>query len=116
MGALDPNPVDAGLLEQLAPDAVVRVVGGEFQDIALVNHRGTVFALTDLCLRCSHPLSKGTLTGGLLTCPNCGWQYDVEGGCVAGLPDLRVETHEVRIQEGHMYIQPHIGCARDRTS
>lgn len=103
--ALHQSPIDAGPLEQLTPGAVARAAGG-LHDIALVNHRGRVVALTDLCLRCSHSLSKGTLTGNLLVCPHCGWQYDVEQGCVEGLPALRVETHRVRIEDGRILIEP----------
>lgn len=114
MAALDPGPIDAGLLEQFAPGAIARVAG-DIQDIALVNDRGTVFALTDLCLRCSHALSQGTLSGGLLTCPNCGWQYDVGRGCVASLPALRVEMHAVRIEGGRIRIEPHGGWTAARS-
>jgi nitrite reductase/ring-hydroxylating ferredoxin subunit len=99
------GPIDAGLLAQLSPGTAAHL-SCEGQDIALVNDRGTVFAVDDLCLRCSHALSEGTLTGGRLVCAHCGWEYELESGCVAGLRALRIETHRVRIEDGHVYVHP----------
>jgi nitrite reductase/ring-hydroxylating ferredoxin subunit len=111
---LDPAPIDAGLLEQLAPGSIARV-RGRVHDLAVGNRQGAVFAVTDLCLCCSHSLSQGTWTDGLLTCPHCGWQYDVECGAVAGLPALRIETHRVRIEGGHIFVEAQ-SCDASRRS
>jgi nitrite reductase/ring-hydroxylating ferredoxin subunit len=108
------GPIDAGVLARLSPGTAIHLCC-DGQDIALVNDRGTVFAVDDLCLRCSHALSEGTLAGGRLTCAHCGWEYELESGCVAGLPELKIETHRVRIEDGCVYVQPRPGSAAGLT-
>jgi nitrite reductase/ring-hydroxylating ferredoxin subunit len=111
--AADQGPMDAGPLNALLPGTASRVAR-EGHDIALANDRGTVFAFANLCLRCGHALSDGTLAGGLLACGHCGWQYELERGCVVGLPGLKIEMHRVRIEDGRMYVDVHPGPGPDR--
>jgi nitrite reductase/ring-hydroxylating ferredoxin subunit len=109
------GPIDAGLLARLPPGTTIHL-SCDGHEIALVNDRGTVFAIADLCLRCSHPLSDGTLAGGRLVCAHCGWEYELESGCVAGLPALKVETHRVLIEGGRIYLHPHAGRSGARST
>jgi len=69
-----------------------------------VNMDGDVVAIGDLCLRCGSPLSTAALAGAQLTCSTCGWQYDMRRGCVVGLPALAIERHEVRVENGHLFV------------
>lgn len=103
VAAADHGTIDAGDLTQLSPGTAVRVTCGGL-DIALVNDRGTVSAVANLCLRCSHPLSEGQLAPGLITCAHCGWQYELASGSLVGLPALQVETHGVSVQSGRMFV------------
>jgi len=94
---------EVGTLDQLPPGAALRIAIGE-TELALVNVGGHVVAIGDLCLRCGDTLSTSALSGTHLTCGKCGWQYDVERGHVVGLPALAIETHEVRVDDGHLFI------------
>jgi hypothetical protein len=40
----------------------------------------------------------------VLTCDGCGWKYDVERGCVDGLPSLRTEVHDVCVDGGRLLV------------
>ena len=73
-------------------------------DLLLVNVGGRVVAIGNLCLRCSSSLSTAALSGRVLTCGACGWKYDVERGCVDGLPSLRTEMHEVSVDDGRLLV------------
>ena len=95
--------VEVGCSAQLPPGANMRVTVGE-TDLTLVNVDGRVVAVGDLCLRCGGSLSAARLSSGLLTCTGCGWQYDVVRGCVEGLPNLRIEMHEVRSEDGRLLV------------
>ena len=95
--------LEVGTLEQVPPGAALHVVVGE-SDLALVNIDGHVVAIGDLCLRCGSPLSSAAVTGTQLICCKCGWQYDIEQGCVVGLPGLAIEKHEVHIDDGHLFV------------
>ena len=66
-------------------------------DLVLANVSGRVVAIGDLCLRCSRSLSTASLSGRVLTCSGCGWKYDVERGCVDGLPSLQTEMQDVSV-------------------
>lgn len=95
--------LEVGTLDQVPPGAALQVAIGE-ADLAVINMDGQVVAIGDLCLRCGSPLSTAALAGTQLTCSGCGWQYDVEQGCVVGLPALAIEKHEVRVDDGHLFV------------
>ena len=93
--------VEVGSLAQLPAGASMPVTVGT-SDLLLVNAAGRVVAIGNLCLRCSSSLSTASLSGRVLTCAACGWKYDVERGCVDGLPSLRTEMHDVSVDDGRL--------------
>lgn len=95
--------IEVGTLDQLPPGAALHVSVGE-ATLAVVNMDGDVVAIDDLCVRCGGPLSTAALAGGQLTCSRCGWRYDVKRGCVVGLPALAIDRHEVRVEDGHLFV------------
>jgi nitrite reductase/ring-hydroxylating ferredoxin subunit len=95
--------VEVGLVEGLPPCAAFRAaIGG--MDVSVVNVEGRIFAVGDLCLRCGGSLAAGRTCGMHLTCSACGWRYDLGCNCVVGLPALRIETHEVRVEAGRIFV------------
>jgi nitrite reductase/ring-hydroxylating ferredoxin subunit len=94
---------EVGSLAQLPTGTTMRVVVGA-SELLLVNVGGRVVAIGDLCLRCGSSLSTASLSGRVLTCGGCGWNYDVERGCVDGLPSLRTEMHDVRVDDGRLLV------------
>ena len=95
--------VEVGSLAQLPAGASMAVTVGT-SDLLLVNVGGRVIAIGNLCLRCSSSLSTAALSGRVLTCGACGWKYDVERGCVDGLPSLRTEMHDVAVDDGRLLV------------
>ena len=95
--------VEVGSLAQLPAGGTAPVTVGA-SDLVLVNVDGRVVAIGNLCLRCSSSLSTASLSGQVLTCAACGWKYDVERGCVDGLPNLRTEMHDVRVDDGRLLV------------
>ncbi|MGZ8254453.1 MAG: Rieske (2Fe-2S) protein [Burkholderiaceae bacterium] len=95
--------VEVGSQAQLPEGASMRVTVGA-SDLLLVNSGGRVVAIGDLCLRCNSSLSTASLSARVLTCGGCGWMYDVERGCVDGLPNLRTEMHDVCIDDGRLLV------------
>ena len=70
----------------------------EGHPVALFNVDGRVRAIDDTCARCGASLASGALTGTDLRCPECGWHYDVDTGCVAGVPGLRIDTFAASVE------------------
>jgi nitrite reductase/ring-hydroxylating ferredoxin subunit len=95
--------VEVGSLAQLPAGSSMRVTVGA-SDLLLANVGGRVVAIGDLCLRCSRSLSTASLSGRVLTCGGCGWKYDVERGCVDGLPNLWTEMQDVSIDDERLLV------------
>jgi nitrite reductase/ring-hydroxylating ferredoxin subunit len=101
--------VEVGSLAQLPPGALLRVTVGA-SDLLLANVGGRVVAIGDLCLRCSQSLSTATLSGRVLTCSSCGWKYDVERGCLDGLPNLQTEMQVVSVDAERLLLASDIAA------
>ncbi|MDH3755452.1 MAG: Rieske 2Fe-2S domain-containing protein [Acidimicrobiia bacterium] len=62
--------------------------------------KGEVFALEDNCSHADTPLSQGSLSGYMLTCPLHGAQFDVRDGSHGGPPAyVGVRTYPVEESE-----------------
>lgn len=105
----DTGFMEVGNLAELPAGSTLRITVGE-ADLTLVNVDGRVVAIGDVCLRCSRSLSTAALDGGSLICGGCGWKYDVLRGCVEGLPNLRIEMHEVRVEDGRLFVSSAIAA------
>ncbi len=82
-------------LAELPPGAM-KARGG-----VLVVHStdGRVFAMENACPHQGYPLSQGTISGCIVTCPWHNFKFDAQtGACVMGEESAR--THEVRVQDG----------------
>lgn len=101
--------VEVGSLSQLPAGALMRVTVGA-SDLLLANVGGRVVAIGDLCLRCSRSLSTASLSRRVLTCGGCGWKYDVERGCVDGLPNLWTEMQDVSIDDERLLLASDIAA------
>jgi nitrite reductase/ring-hydroxylating ferredoxin subunit len=95
--------IEVGSSAELPPGATLTLTVGDV-DLTLLNADGRVVALGGACLRCSRPLATASYAGGLLTCPGCGWKYDLQRGCVDGLCELRIEMHDVRVDAGRLLL------------
>ena len=89
--------IDACSLDEFRRGAVT-LVSVDGHDFALLNVGGRPVAIGDLCVRCGASLASGTLSHEALTCPGCGWQYDLLSCSVVGLPALRIEALATRIE------------------
>ena len=74
-----------------------KVIWLEFAEVLLVNVNWQIFALDNHCLCCGSSLHGGVLRGFDLTCPGCGWHYDVATGEVIGFSRLRLNSFLVRV-------------------
>lgn len=63
--------------------------------VALFDVAGHLHALDAACLCCGSDLGAGALESTQVTCPGCGWSYDVVTGCVQDVPGLRLDRFEV---------------------
>jgi len=62
--------------------------------IAIFNAAGRIVALDNACLHCGSDIASGTVAASEVTCPGCGWRYDLGSGRTIGVPKLRIDMFE----------------------
>jgi nitrite reductase/ring-hydroxylating ferredoxin subunit len=87
------------------PPGQMKWVAVDRERVVLANVEGVFYALRDVCGHRQAPLSRGTLSGYLIECPLHFAQFDVRTGkLVNGPVSTAVQTYEVRIEGGTVYL------------
>jgi len=95
--------VEVARMDQVVPGSGIAVAVGN-RAVALFEVDGRLFAVEDTCIRCGSSLTSGTLRGHDVVCPGCGWRYDVQTGCVMGVPTLCIDTFEVDVVDSTVMV------------
>ena len=90
-------------LDEIEPGSLACVKVGE-TELALARVDGEVYALQGHCLHLQGPLCEGRLEGHVLSCPWHGWQYDVRTGENEFDRAIRLETYDVRVEDGAVQV------------
>ncbi len=84
-----------GVTAEVAPGAVIHKTIGKI-GLALLNVKGSFFALEDTCGGCGQALSKGRLKNGEIECAGCGLHVHVgrsfESTAPASFPVMVVDN------------------------
>jgi nitrite reductase/ring-hydroxylating ferredoxin subunit len=88
---------------EVAPGTVCRVRAGE-TELALARVGDEFYATQGSCPHLQGPLGEGRLRGHVLSCPFHGWQFDVRSGENEFDGAIRVETYEVRVDDGDVRV------------
>ena len=73
--------------------------------IAVFRQEKGVSAIVAICSHQNGPLGEGCIKDGLITCPWHGFQFDPETGEAPAPFEDRVQTHEVRIENGVVWVR-----------
>jgi len=92
------TPADA-----VAPGASLEVVA-EGKIFAVFNIDGDFHVLDGICPHAGGPLGKGTLRGGVVTCPWHGWQFDVPSGRHCLTQRICQSRFETFVEDGNIMI------------
>lgn len=76
----------------------------EGRRLLVLKHKGVVHAYEDRCAHQGVPLSKGELSGGVLTCSAHHWQYDVETGRGVNPASACLRRFPVLIRNGDVLV------------
>lgn len=82
-----------------------RVVVIDGKRLAVWRHQDRWFATSNVCRHQGGPLGEGRLVDGCITCPWHGWNYQPEDGCSPPPFHEIIETHEVRVAGGRVWIR-----------
>jgi 3-phenylpropionate/trans-cinnamate dioxygenase ferredoxin component len=92
-------------VDELPPGEAVRVEAEV--PIAVFNADGVLYAVDDTCTHQDASLADGYLDGPLIECPLHATCFDLRTGKPTGPPAKRpVRTHEVVVENGHVYVRP----------
>ena len=106
-----PDPItdgwlDGGLRSQLVEGRPRRVTPPNGERIAVILHKGKVFALNAVCRHQGGPLDEGRVIDDCLTCPWHGWQYRPETGKSPPPFTEEVATYAVRLDGDRIWVNP----------
>lgn len=87
--------------------AAIRTIGGE--RVAIFKYDGKVSAISNVCRHQMGPLGEGKIIDGCITCPWHGFQYLPETGASPPPFTEMVETFDVKVENGVVYVgtKPH---------
>lgn len=73
--------------------------------IALFRVAGEILAVEDACVRCAASLAEGKVSDRGVTCPGCGWAYDLATGASRQVPAIKLHTLSVRDEPPHLTLE-----------
>ncbi len=98
------NWIDIAALEDIPPRGA-RVVKTRLGCVAVFRTGDDkVFAIDDACPHKKGPLSEGIVHGNAVTCPLHNWVIDLKTGMAQGADQGRVNTYEIRVEQGRILL------------
>jgi nitrite reductase (NADH) small subunit len=73
--------------------------------VAVFQHKGSYFAIDDVCPHMGASLSEGDVEDGIVTCPWHGWRFRLADGVWADNPRLKIGCYAVRCDNGVVQVQ-----------
>jgi sulfoxide reductase heme-binding subunit YedZ len=96
--------IDAGAIDQFIDGRARIVCAGE--RIAVFRYDGKFSAVSNVCRHQNGPLGEGRVIDGCITCPWHGYQYLPGNGRSPAPFTEKVETYDVRVAGGRVYVRP----------
>lgn len=97
--------IEIGRIEDIEEKrAKVVLVKGE--NIAVYKYDGKISAVNNICRHQHGPLGEGKIVDGCITCPWHGYQYLPHNGQSPPPFTEKVETYDVKIFNGKIYVNP----------
>lgn len=95
-----------GLRASKIPDGHGRVVMLGEERVAVFRNGTEISCISNVCRHQMGPLGEGRIIDGCITCPWHGFQYDPVTGCAPPPFDDRIETYDVAIHDGFVWVNP----------
>ena len=88
------------------PDLEGRVVSLGGERIAVFRNGSVISCVSNVCRHQMGPIGEGRIIDGCITCPWHGFQYDPVTGCSPPPFDDKLETYDVAIRDGFVWVNP----------
>lgn len=97
--------IDVGAPSSIPLNRAVTVTPQAGERIAVFRQAKGISAIVAVCSHQNGPLGEGCIKDGLITCPWHGFQFDPETGAAPAPFEDRVQTHEIKIENGHVWVK-----------
>ena len=97
--------INAGDPLSIPMNKAVTVTPEAGERIAIFRQPKGISAIVAVCSHQNGPLGEGCIKDGLITCPWHGFQFDPETGAAPAPFEDRVQTHEVKIENGQVWVK-----------
>ena len=97
--------INVGSPQSIPMNKAVTVMPKSGERIAVFRQPKGVSAIVAVCSHQNGPLGEGCIKDGLITCPWHGFQFDPETGAAPAPFEDRVQTHEVKIENGEVWVR-----------
>ena len=101
----DAGWINVGDPLSIALNKAVTVTPKSGERIAIFRQSKGISAIVAVCSHQNGPLGEGCIKDGLITCPWHGFQFDPETGAAPPPFTDRVQTHEVKIVKGEVWVK-----------
>ena len=92
-------------VEEIANDRA-KIVMINNENIAVYKHDGKISAVNNICRHQHGPLGEGKIVDGCIVCPWHGYQYLPHNGQSPAPFTEKLETYDVKIVDGKIYVNP----------
>jgi nitrite reductase (NADH) small subunit len=96
--------IDVGQAADIAVGRV-RAFDVSGRTIAVYHTPSGFFATDNQCPHRGGPLAEGDLIGNEITCGWHLWSFDVTTGHCMGNPEIRVASHEVKVEQDRLLVR-----------
>jgi nitrite reductase (NADH) small subunit/3-phenylpropionate/trans-cinnamate dioxygenase ferredoxin subunit len=87
------------------PDETALAAEIDGRPIAVFKVGDRFFAVEDICPHQGASFEGGALDGEIVTCPSHGWRLNVITGESLEAPGVKIETYDVEIVDGDVYVR-----------
>ncbi len=104
----EPSPewLLAGKIDDIPEGRAIVVQPPTGEGIAIFRNGGRLSAVSNVCAHQNGPLGEGAIVDGCITCPWHGFQYRPEDGCAPPPFKERLQTYNLRMVGGQVYVDP----------
>ena len=82
-----------------------KVVDADGKKIALFYTNGKFYAIDNTCKHMGGPLGEGELEDHTVACPWHGWKYNIETGANLVMPNIKVNTYNVIVEDNDVKVE-----------
>lgn len=97
--------INVGTPLSIPINKAVTVTPPDGERIAVFRQDKGISAIVAVCSHQNGPLGEGCIRDGLITCPWHGFQFDPETGAAPPPFTDRVQTHEIKIEDGDVWVK-----------